>query len=1272
MFAYNEDQLSQIRALVTNGSFPAAYRLAASFASGGEGVSQASILWMQGAANINENVGSEAAFVRQYTAAQFEVRFGVALDLNVIQDVSNKIAGTVLEEILRTGTVPSISTIAQDDALPAARDIFRGDPGGWAGNPLFLFLGHSAAFTNNILEVPGDTYDALAMIKYLGATGSWASNLANAFGATMGTGSIATISAGVSQTDTFLRAAYGGIGTSFQVLSSQVILGRVDIGSTLNGLSGGEFMRGGRFDDTLKSSAGDDVMDGGGGRDIADYSNASGPLNVTVKFEHSTANYTAGVTGSAGIDALFGIEEIIGSNSDDMFLLRSFPTLTGQLTLDGAGGTDQLSAFYLPSVTINIANGSLTSGGNTIAIRNFEKFEGTNGGDTFVLIGNEERVDGRAGADTVDYSNAAHGVNFQGQAARLKGIENIIATRFDDEIDADAVLNATGSGSETVGGLDNEIYGLAGNDRLFGGAGADKIFGGGDNDELLDGGAGVDEIYGGEGDDKLYGGTGDDKLFGSIGKDRLTGGAGSDKFYVGSGDIVMDSDSGDTLLVVDGDGTVGDGAPEDETYYTQLTQPGMTRVFREYSDLNANYLEGYNHFYLGQGGDFENGDFRFFINTGRSLVILSESEASSDYVVAKDYQTGDFGLDIFDPAKFAATAKAHYEANKYGYQKERFILTPYLESLKTALALEKQAYEANREGRSDLLQVLLETPAEIAGTQETDFLQGTAGGDEIVGGGEMDLLLGGAGSDIYRYAAGDGDDYIMDYDGNADDIDVLTFDDLNIGDVELSGSGGADLYVNVLGAQPSTITIVNQFAEAGLEGIEEIHFADGAVLNRAQILEALQTVRGTAGDDELYFKPQQINGEWQPTTFVGGHGSDHVHGGYYGDTYVYAKGDGNDTIQDSADGIGTLRLVDLNPHDIIVSRLSDNSIEITVGDTGETITVNPFSNQTIGFDRIVFANEDSWDRDDILAATHAPRGTTLTGDAVAENATNGTVVGTVAGVDPDADAVLTYTLTNDADGRFAIDATTGQITVANAALLDYESAASHSVAVRVTDQGGLSFDKAFTISIANVSGTLTGGSADDALVGSPEEDMISGLGGNDNLEGGLGPDVLDGGSGTDTASYAGAPAGVTASLGQSSGNTGEAAGDTYTSVENLTGSAFADTLTGDGNANTIDGGGSNDVITGNGGNDFLFGSAGNDMFVFQAGFGDDTIGDFEAGAAVGDVIEIDSSLFADFATVQAHAQQIGTDTVIAYDANNTITLSGVNLASLNSNDFQFA
>src|SRR5207253_9088947 len=38
---------------------------------------------------------------------------------------------------------------------------------------------------------------------------------------------------------------------------------------------------------------------------------------------------------------------------------------------------------------------------------------------------------------------------------------------------------------------------------------------------------------------------------------------------------------------------------------------------------------------------------------------------------------------------------------------------------------------------------------------------------------------------------------------------------------------------------------------------------------------------------------------------------------------------------------------------------------------------------------------------------------------------------------------------------FAIDATSGVITVANGSLLDYEAATSHAVTVRVTDQGGL-------------------------------------------------------------------------------------------------------------------------------------------------------------------------------------------------------------------------
>src|SRR5205085_9341119 len=81
---------------------------------------------------------------------------------------------------------------------------------------------------------------------------------------------------------------------------------------------------------------------------------------------------------------------------------------------------------------------------------------------------------------------------------------------------------------------------------------------------------------------------------------------------------------------------------------------------------------------------------------------------------------------------------------------------------------------------------------------------------------------------------------------------------------------------------------------------------------------------------------------------------------------------------------------------------------------------------------------------------------------------NGTAVGTVTGVDPDAGATLSYAFTDTAGGRFAINAATGQITVANGTLLDYETATSHAITVRVTDQGGLTLDKALTISVTNV------------------------------------------------------------------------------------------------------------------------------------------------------------------------------------------------------------
>ncbi|AMV32103.1 Cadherin domain protein [Pirellula sp. SH-Sr6A] len=88
--------------------------------------------------------------------------------------------------------------------------------------------------------------------------------------------------------------------------------------------------------------------------------------------------------------------------------------------------------------------------------------------------------------------------------------------------------------------------------------------------------------------------------------------------------------------------------------------------------------------------------------------------------------------------------------------------------------------------------------------------------------------------------------------------------------------------------------------------------------------------------------------------------------------------------------------------------------------------------------------------------------------SVNENVSNTTVVGSVTGIDLDSSLhgeTLAYSLTDTAGGRFAIHSSTGQITVADGSLLNRESAATHSITVRVTDASGASFDKSFQISI---------------------------------------------------------------------------------------------------------------------------------------------------------------------------------------------------------------
>lgn len=135
--------------------------------------------------------------------------------------------------------------------------------------------------------------------------------------------------------------------------------------------------------------------------------------------------------------------------------------------------------------------------------------------------------------------------------------------------------------------------------------------------------------------------------------------------------------------------------------------------------------------------------------------------------------------------------------------------------------------------------------------------------------------------------------------------------------------------------------------------------------------------------------------------------------------------------------------------------------------------------------------------------------------------------------------------------------------------------------------------------------SLSGREGDDDLFGGRGDDDLSGGKDDDTLYGGDGADRLNGSSGEDTASYGTAVAGVTADLGDTSANDGEAEGDDYDSIENLTGSSQDDVLRGDDGANRLTGGGGDDDIAGGDGDDRLVGQAGNDEL--SGGAGDDTL-----------------------------------------------------------------
>lgn len=286
-------------------------------------------------------------------------------------------------------------------------------------------------------------------------------------------------------------------------------------------------VRGSAFRDVLFPSGADNVLSGGGGTDVVDYSfSLSG---VVVDLATGSAGVRGGdmlfdvenVTGSPFNDTLqgdAGSNVIIGGAGNDRLVGRE-----GDDTLDGGAGID--TADYSDAsrrVTVNLTTGASAGGAGVDSLTAVENLTGSRFADRLVgdagsnVLAGEEGADtlqglqgndvfrGGRGRDTADFSRASASTSPAG------GVAVNLATG-----------TASGEGSDALASIEN-VVGSDWNDRLTGSRVANKLWGGGGNDTLT-GGRGRDLLSGGDGNDRFQARDGArDRVLGGRGRDRGT------------------------------------------------------------------------------------------------------------------------------------------------------------------------------------------------------------------------------------------------------------------------------------------------------------------------------------------------------------------------------------------------------------------------------------------------------------------------------------------------------------------------------------------------------------------------------------------------------------------------------------------------------------------------------------------------------------------------------------------------------------------------------
>ena len=807
-----------------------------------------------------------------------------------------------------------------------------------------------------------------------------------------------------------------------------------------------------------------------------------------------------GVTSSTGDYGDFDLNQGVFTN---MSYNDGYPSL-GQTTPDRYGATGNYSPIDIGQLQSYYGANTTTNGGNDTYVLPTGSGSGTYYSAIWDTGGSDEIVHSGNIAATLDLRPATlvYEVGGGGFVSRAAGA-----------FGGFTIANGVQIEHATGGNGDDTLIGNAVGNRLTGGRGADDITGNGGRDVLLgglgnddiDGGAGDDRLYGQAGNDTLFGGADDDSLFGGDGNDQLEGGAGADVLDGGAGvDFATyeNASAGVTLDLLDASGGAGDAAGDTLISVESIEGSAFGDTLR--GDGLFNRLTG------GAGND---------TLAGRGAADTLIGGANDDVLIGGAGADSLNGGSGFDEASYADSASG-------------VVLDLLTESRNTGDAAGDifTSIEAFMGSAFD---------DDIRGTRASDVLGGGAGDDLFFGREGDDTLVGGAGAD--RLYGGDGDDVLDGGDG-ADTLD---------------GGAGIDRVSYLDASSRIVLDLLDPTATVGA--------ASG------DIFISVEDIEGTEFDDVL-------RGDNGANLFDGGDGDDILSGRDGDDTLIGGAGDdsligsaGADSL-DGGFGTDTVSYADVAAGGVLADLLSPSvntgeatgdtyaSIENLIGTAFNDNLRGSQSNNTI----------ISGDGDDIIFARNG----------------NDLIVGG-AGAD-------------------RIDGGNGLDTVSYAAS---DAAVTINLQTSIQTSGGTASGDTLTA----IEGAI-GSAFDDILRGTDGVNTLRGGAGDDTFEGRGGADFIDGGFGNDTVSFESATQGVSVYFDSFFLRTGDAAGDTYLSMEGIIGSDFADTLSGTNSRQTLDGGAGSDTIFGRGGDDTLIGGDGNDTLdgadgddILLGGAGDDIL-----------------------------------------------------------------